>query len=85
MASVMGVTQRQIEEDFYLIDLAYYAERSRNRKAAHKLDLLTIANANNLEQDAYRDLVRSWTREAGIKPKREKFNRSKFEELRALS
>jgi hypothetical protein len=85
MAAVMGVTQRQIEEDFYLLDLAHYAEKSRNRKAAHKLDLLTIANAKNLEQDSYRDLVRSWTREAGIKPKREKFNRSKFEELRALS
>lgn len=81
----MGVTQRQIEEDYYLIDLAMYAEKSRNQKAAKKLDLLTIANSKNLEQEDYRNLVRNWTREAGIKPKREKFNRSKFEELRALS
>ncbi|MED2788231.1 hypothetical protein P4261_28415 [Bacillus thuringiensis] len=81
----MGVTQRQIEEDYYLIDLAYYAEKARNRKAAHKLDLLTIANSKSLEHKDYRDLIRNWTREAGIKPKREKFNRSKFEELRALS
>ncbi|KAB7674984.1 MULTISPECIES: hypothetical protein [Bacillus] len=85
MASVMGVTQRQIEEDYYLIDLAAYAEKSRNRKAARKLDLLTIINARNLEQKEYRELIRTWTREAGIKPKTEKFNRSKFEELRALS
>lgn len=85
MASVMGVTQRQIEEDYYLIDLAIYAEKSRNQKAAKKLDLLTIANSKNLEQEDYRNLVRNWTREAGIKPRREKFNRSKFEELRALS
>ncbi|MEK4697774.1 hypothetical protein MKX31_27995 [Bacillus sp. FSL M8-0063] len=81
----MGVTQRQIEEDYYLIDLAIYAEKSRNQKAAKKLDLLTIANSKNLEQEDYRNLVRNWTREAGIKPRREKFNRSKFEELRALS
>lgn len=85
MASVMGVTQRQIEEDYYLIDLAMYAEKSRNQKAAKKLDLLMIVNSKHLEQEDYRNLVRNWTREAGIKPKREKFNRSKFEELRALS
>lgn len=85
MASVMGVTQRQIEEDYYLIDLAAYAERSRNRKAARKLDLITIVNSKHLEQKEYRELIRNWTREAGIKPKNEKFNRSKFEELRALS
>ncbi len=81
----MGVTQYQIENEYYLIDLARYAERTRNHKAAHKLDLLTIVHAKNLDQKDYRDLVRTWTREAGIKPKREKFSRSKFEELRAIS
>ncbi|MCW1241937.1 hypothetical protein [Bacillus pretiosus] len=81
----MGVTQRQIEEDYYLIDLAMYAEKSRNQKAAKKLDLLTIVNSKHLEQEDYRNLIRNWTREAGIKPRRQKFSRSKFEELRAIS
>ncbi|PEE69418.1 hypothetical protein [Bacillus thuringiensis] len=85
MASVMGVTQRQVEEDYYLLDLAMYAEKSRNHKAAYKLDLLTISNSKHMEQEDFRNLVRNWTREAGIRPRRQKFSRSKFEELRAIS
>jgi hypothetical protein len=85
MAGLIGVTQREIENDFYMVDLARMAEIKRKQQALQKLELLQIVHARQLEQKDYEELVRRYTNEAEIKRKEAKFNRSKFEELRAIT
>lgn len=85
MAGLIGVTQREIENDYYMIDLARMAEIRRKQQALQKLELLQIVHARQLERKDYEDLVRRYTNEAEIKREEPKFNRSKFEELRAIS
>lgn len=85
MAGVIGVTQKQLEDEFYMVDIARMGEIKRKQDALSKLELLNIINFKTLEDTERRDMVRRYMREAEIKPKEAKFDRDKFEELRALT
>lgn len=85
MAGVIGVTQKQLEDEFYMVDIARMGEIKRKQDALSKLELLNIINFKTLEDADRRDMVRRYMREAEIKPKEAKFDRDKFEELRALT
>lgn len=84
MAGVMGVTQRQVLHEYFWVDLARMAAIIRKQEALRKMELLNIINARNLEEKDYRELIRRYMKEAEFKEKSQKFDRSKFEELRAL-
>ncbi|PED33919.1 hypothetical protein CON13_01735 [Bacillus cereus] len=85
MAGVIGVTQKQLEDEFYMVDIARMGEIKRKQEALSKLELINIVNFKSLEDTERRDMVRRYMREAEIKPKEAKFDRDKFEELRALT
>ncbi|MGN4855128.1 hypothetical protein ACTFR4_27805 [Bacillus cereus group sp. MYBK181-1] len=85
MAGVIGVTQKQLEDEFYMVDIARMGEIKRKQEALSKLELINIINFKSLEDTERRDMVRRYMREAEIKPKEAKFDRDKFEELRALT
>ena len=85
MAGVIGVTQKQLEDEFYMVDIARMGEIKRKQDALSKLELINIVNFKTLEDADRRDMVRRYMREAEIKPKEAKFDRDKFEELRALT
>lgn len=84
MAGVMGVTQHQIMHEFYWVDLQRLGEIKRKQQAILKLEALNITRSKDLDEKEYRELVRRYMREAEIKEEAQKFNREKFEELRAL-
>jgi hypothetical protein len=83
MAGVVGVTQMQIEDEYYMIDLVKIAQTTKKYEALRKLELLNIVNSSRIEQRDYKALVNRYMSEANLSKKEEKFSRSKFEELRA--
>lgn len=85
MAGVIGVTQMQIENEFYMVDLARMAEIVRKQDALRKLELYNIIHATRLEKEDLDELLRRYMDEAEIKRKEATFSRSKFEELRAIT
>ncbi|WP_254704131.1 hypothetical protein [Bacillus thuringiensis] len=85
MAGVIGVTQKQLEDEFYMVDIVRMGEIKRKQDALSKLELINIVNFKTLEDADRRDMVRRYMREAEIKPKEAKFDRDKFEELRTLT
>ncbi|WP_431819267.1 hypothetical protein LWL40_27485 (plasmid) [Bacillus thuringiensis] len=84
MAGVIGVTYHQIMHEFYWVDLPRLGEIKRKQQAIMKLEALNIIRSKDLEEKDYKEMVRRYMREAEIKEKTQKFNRDKFEELRAL-
>lgn len=84
MTGVVGATQKQIENEYYMVDLARIAQTQRKYEGMRKLEQLNIINSSRLEQRDYKELVNRFMREAGHK-KDTKFSRSKMEELRALT
>ncbi|MFL1677591.1 hypothetical protein [Bacillus cereus] len=68
-----------------MVDIARMGEIKRKQEALSKLELINIVNFKSLEDTERRDMVRRYMREAEIKPKEAKFDRDKFEELRALT
>ncbi|WP_162014400.1 hypothetical protein [Bacillus mycoides] len=71
--------------EHYWVDLPRLAQVKRKQQAIMKLELLNILRSKHLEEKDYKELVRRYMREAEIKEKEQKFNRDKFEELRALN
>lgn len=84
MAGVLGVTQYQLENEFYMLDIAKFAEMKRQQDAIDRIHLINIVNSRHLEENDYKEMMQSYRRQANIKPKKQKFDRSKFEQLRAL-
>lgn len=85
MAIVVGATQKQIEDEYYMLDLVKVAEKTRKKQGAKKLELLNIVNSDRLEKNDYQTLVDRFINEAGLAQMQEKFSRNKFEELRELT
>jgi hypothetical protein len=84
MATLVGATQKQVDNEYYMLDLVTIATNTRKQKGLQKLELLNIVNSEHLEKSEYKELVERFVREAGIEEQQQKFSRDKFEELRAL-
>lgn len=86
MAGVVGVTQKQILDEFYMLDLFEVAKNTRKQQALERLELINIVNSSKLEKNDYKELVRRYLDQAGIRRQVEnKFDKGKMDELRALT
>jgi hypothetical protein len=84
---VLGVSQTVLESEFYMVDLAKLLEAKRKHNAAGRLsDVITTIATNNRGMDdaEYKQFISGLNKELGIKPET-KFNRDKFEQLRAMT
>jgi hypothetical protein len=82
---MLGVSQYEIENNYYMIDLTDIAEQHRRKNAVQRLEQLQLINSSHLEKDDYKELVSGLMRTADIKPKEEKFSRGKMDELHAFT
>jgi hypothetical protein len=84
---VLGVSQTVLENEFYMVDLSKLLEAKRKQSAFGRLNdvFLAIATNNRGMDDAeYKKFISGLNKEIGIKPEN-KFNRDKFEQLRAMT
>jgi len=68
-----------------MLDIVKIAQNTKKYEALRKLELLNIVNSSRIEQKDYKALVNRYMREANLTKKEQKFSRSKFEELRAMT
>ncbi|MCU9614075.1 hypothetical protein OEV98_10940 [Caldibacillus lycopersici] len=86
-ARVLGVTQKEIENEYYMVDLPDILKVKTKEQAARLFEQIMIRLATNqrfMPDDEYKQFV------ASIMPNENKavenqFNREKFEELRMLT
>jgi hypothetical protein len=84
---LLGVTQKELENGYYMVDLPAIIESKRKNIAVNRfLDIYTLLATNHraLENEESQAFIRGISREMGVKES-ETFDRSKFEELRALT
>jgi uncharacterized NAD-dependent epimerase/dehydratase family protein len=84
---ILGVSQKAIENEYYMIDLPALIERKTKYDAVNRLaDLRFVLATNNrsMEDSEYKRYVNELTTRLGIKVS-DKFDRGKFEQLRALT
>jgi hypothetical protein len=84
---VLGVSQTVLENEYYMVDLVRTLEAKRKHDAAGRLnDVLMILATNNRGMDdaEYKKFIGGLNKELGIKAEN-KFNRDKFEQLRAMT
>jgi hypothetical protein len=84
---VLGVSQTVLENEFYMVDLANLLEAKRKHSAYARLNevFMTLATNNRGMEDAeYKKFISGLNKEVGVKAET-KFNRDKFEQLRAMT
>lgn len=79
----LGVSQKTIEEEFYMIDLPLLLEKKRKNDAIERLNQLVLYNAASMDQSDFKQFVNDLTKQAGIKQE-QKFSREKIEQLRSM-
>ena len=84
---MLGVSQIALETEFFMVDLPrFISAKQRTEKERHLMTLNTLVAANNriLDQVDYKKFVAQLTPETTrVEPS--KFDRDKFEELRAMT
>jgi hypothetical protein len=83
----LGVSQTVLESEYYMVDLVKILKAKRKHDAFGRLNdvFMTIATNNRGMDDAeYKKFMSGLNKELGIKPET-KFNRDKFEQLRAMT
>lgn len=84
---LLDKTQIEIETGYYMVDLVQIIETKRKIEAAEKLEHMRITlgtNNRGVEDAEYKALISDLTKRVGVKAET-KFNRDKFEQLRAMS
>jgi hypothetical protein len=87
VALMLGVSQHAIENEYYMIDLPRMLERKARIDAMKRLDDMRFNFASNnrsLEDAEFKKYMNELTKRTGLKVN-EKFDRSKFEQLRAMT
>ncbi|WP_239423060.1 hypothetical protein [Bacillus amyloliquefaciens] len=82
----MGVTQHQIENEFYMVDIPKFVRAKTRQGAVRRIEdirVLLATNSRASEDDEYKQFMNALIRAAGLRPE-VKFDREKFEQLRAL-
>lgn len=86
MAIILGVTQREIENDYYMVDIPKLIRAKAKQSAIRRLEEVRIALATNnrsSEDEDFKSLMNGLTRTAGIENANH-FDREKFEQLRMM-
>ena len=84
---MLGVTQTELENGYYMVDLPAVIESKRKNIAVNRFyDIYTLLATNQraLENTESQSFIRAISKEMGVKES-ENFDRGKFEELRALT
>ena len=87
VAVILNVPQTVLETSYYMVDLPKIIESVRKRDIVKRLgDLQMILATNNrgMEEADYKSYITGLNKSLGIKAE-QKFDRAKFEELRALT
>jgi hypothetical protein len=83
----LGVTQTDLENGYYMVDIPTVLEAKRKRDALDRLNDVYLGLATNnrgLEEADYKAFIRRLNKDVGIKEEKG-FNRDKFEELRMFA
>jgi hypothetical protein len=83
----IGVSQVELENGYYMIDLPAVLESKRKQSALERLTdvhIILATNNRNLEEAEYKAFIRRLNKDVGIKEE-QSFNRDKFEELRMFA
>lgn len=83
-AALLGVTQREVETEYYIVDIPEIVKVLRQREAVDRLFQLQASSFTHMEKDAKAALIKSLQREAGVKQESVKFDRAKMDQLHAL-
>lgn len=86
MALRLGVTQYEIENEFYMIDLVELSRLKQKQEAVRRLEWLQLITAPNMDKVDYKAFVNGLLRAAEIKPPEEQgFSRKKMDQLHAFT
>ncbi|WP_350303557.1 hypothetical protein [Bacillus pumilus] len=83
-AVLLGVTQRQIENDYYMVDIPTFLRAKTKSNAIDRLSMISLlvgSEGRVMEDREYQRLVKDLRKQAGYVD-REEFDREKFEQLR---
>lgn len=87
VAVTLGVTQVELETGYYMVDLLALMKTKGKQDASNRLQNVSAMIATNnrgLDDAEYKTFIRNLNNLVGIKEDT-KFNRDKFEELRAFT
>ncbi|MGY8620212.1 hypothetical protein ACN6A9_01345 [Bacillus safensis] len=81
---MLGVTQRQIENDYYMVDIPKILRTKTKANAIDRLSMISLlvgSEGRVMDDREYQRLVKDLRKQAGYVD-REDFDREKFEQLR---
>jgi hypothetical protein len=84
---LLNVPQTVLETSYYFVDIPKIIEAARKRDIANRLadiNMIVATNNKSLEDADYKAYISGLSKILGIKAD-QKFDREKFEELRALT
>jgi hypothetical protein len=87
VAIILGVSQTDLENGYYMVDLPSLLSTKRKHDAANRLGEIVMRVATNnrgMEETEYKTFIRGLNKEAGVKQS-DKFDREKFEQLRQFA
>lgn len=82
---MLGVPQKTLETEYYVVDLPKLVREHQRQQAIRDLELLSIVSYPKMTEEGRKALFNDLRRRAGINDVlRAKFDRAKFEQLRAM-
>jgi len=84
-AITLGCTQKEIEEDYYLIDIPDFIASMRKREAQDRIQLVQITNSKHMQPEDYKQFINGLYRQAGFEVNTSDFDRAKMDELHAFT
>lgn len=84
VAITLGVSQTAVETEYYMIDLPALMEKKRKKDAIDRLNQVILYNSSGMDKNDFKRFVNDLMKQAGVDKEEQKFNRAKFEQLRAM-
>lgn len=84
-AILLGVTQKQIDTEFYMLDVFKAVERKVKLNAETRLLDVQVTNSRYMEKEDYKAFINRLTKAAGFGDKPEKFDRNAMDSLHAFT
>ncbi|MEH7736827.1 hypothetical protein QPL77_14420 [Bacillus pumilus] len=81
---MLGVTQRQIENDYYMVDIPKFLRSKTKSNSIERLSMISTligTEGRSMEDRDYQRMLKDLRKQAGYVD-REEFDRDKFEQLR---
>lgn len=83
VALTLGVSQKTLEEEFYMIDIPVLLEKKQKNDALEQLNQLVLYNASNMQPEDFKRFTNDLAKQAGIQQE-QKFDRERIEQLRSM-